>query len=130
MNQVFKKKAFVYCSFQIEGYHMYPGADVHPSTATGDYLDVSHLGERHFHYFNFRVHVEVKHEERDIEFIQLRRRIVAEYQKGGLEMNGKSCETLSDELFKTLNDWYPNRDIKIDISEEGINGAYVEYCVA
>ena len=57
---------------------------------------------------------------------QLRRRIINEYSKN-LELNGKSCEMLADDLYEILSTWYPNKDIRIDVSEEGINGAYVEY---
>ncbi len=121
------KKMFVYTHFQREGYHYFPGADTDPAFATGDELDVSHLGIRHFHYFNFKVWVEVKHTNRDIEFIQLRRRIMAEYDKGSLEMDHRSCEMLADDLYEVLSVWYPGVDVRIDISEEGINGAYVEY---
>lgn len=122
-----KKKSFVYCTFQKEGYHLYPGADTNPATATGDDMDVSHLGARHMHYFNFKVWVEVKHANRDIEFIQLRRRIEKQYDSGSLELNGSSCEMMADDLYEVLASWYPGVDIKIDISEEGINGAYIEY---
>lgn len=122
-----KKKTFVYCTFQQEGYHCYPEADKLPSTATGDEYDVSHLALRHFHYFNFKVHVEVSHENRDIEFIQLRRKIMNLYKEGQLELNHKSCEMMSDDLWETLSEWYPHSAIKIDISEEGINGSFTEY---
>ena len=121
-----KKKAFVYTTFRLEGYHYYPGADKNTSTATGDQYDVSHLALRHMHYFDFKVWVEVTHDNRDIEFIQLRRRIINEYNNS-LELDGKSCEMLADDLYTILTKWYPNKDIRIDVSEEGINGAYVEY---
>lgn len=118
---------FVYVPFQKEGYHMYPGADINPSLATGDEYDVSHLGARHFHYFHFKVWVEVKHENRDIEFIQLRRWLESLYNIGSLELNGKSCEMLADDLYKKIHERYPDSEIRIDVSEDNINGAYVEY---
>lgn len=121
------KKMFVYCTFQLEGYHRYPDADKLPHTATGDKYDVSHLALRHFHYFNFKVWVEVKHENRDIEFIQLRRKILDVYSTKQLELDYKSCEMMSDDLYKLLTSWYPGVEIRIDISEEGINGSYTEY---
>jgi len=93
----------------------------------GDYLDVSHLGTRHFHYFHFKVWVEVSHLNRDIEFIQLRRWIEQQYETGALELNNQSCEMLADGLVDILKDKYPDQKIKVDVSEEGINGAIVEY---
>jgi hypothetical protein len=34
---------------------------------------------------------------------------------------------MSDALYEKLIDRYPGMEIKIDISEEGINGSYTEY---
>lgn len=119
---------FVYCTFQLEGYHRYPDADKLPHTATGDHYDVSHLALRHMHYFNFKVSVQTTDENREIEFIQLRRRILNAY-KGELDLDYKSCEMISDDLYQLLHTWYPTSEIRIDISEEGINGSYTEYFV-
>lgn len=121
------KKTFVYCTFQKEAYHYFPGADTNPIYATGDEYDVSHLGSRHMHYFNFKVWVEVTHENREIEFIQMRRWIERLYSDGMLELDHQSCEMLSDALCIKLMEKYPGKEIRIDISEEGINGSYTEY---
>jgi len=121
------KKTFVYCTFQKEAYHFFPGADQDPQYATGDEYDVSHLASRHMHYFNFKVWVEVTHNNRQIEFIQLRRWIESLYAKGTLELNHQSCEMLSDALCEKLAERYPGMEIRIDVSEEGINGSYTEY---
>ena len=121
------KKTFVYCSFQKEGYHYFPGADTNPIYATGDEYDVGHLGTRHMHYFNFRVWVQVTHENRQIEFIQMRRWIENLYRQGILELDHQSCEMMSDALCEKLREKYPGMEIRIDISEEGINGSYTEY---
>lgn len=123
------KKTFVYCTFQKEAYHFFPGADQDPQYATGDEYDVSHLASRHMHYFNFKVWVEVTHNNRQIEFIQLRRWIESLYAKGTLELNHQSCEMLSDALCEKLAERYPGMEIRIDVSEEGINGSYTEYKV-
>ena len=120
------KKQFVYCSFVKEGYHCFPEAATDPQYATGDYLDVSHLATRHFHYFHFKVWVEVTHENRQVEFIQLRRWLESLYDNNTLELNNQSCEMLSDALYATIYSKYPV-DINIDVSEEGINGSYTEY---
>jgi hypothetical protein len=81
------------------------------------------------HYFYFKVWVEVQHDNRDIEFIQLRRWLESLYSSNTLELNNKSCEMLADELYQTVSARYPGDEIRIDISEDNINGAYVEYCV-
>lgn len=120
------KKQFVYVPFVKEGYHMFPEAATDPKYATGDHMDVSHLGLRHFHYFHFKVWVEVTHANRDIEFIQLRRWLESLYDTGALELNAKSCEMLSDDLHKVIFAKYPVA-IRIDVAEDGINGSYTEY---
>jgi hypothetical protein len=121
------KKTFVYTQFQKEGYHAFPEAATDPAFKTGDYLDVSHLGTRHFHYFYFKVWVEVNHLNRDIEFIQLRRWIEKQYSDSVLELNSMSCEMLADQLIDVLAARYPESEIRVDVSEENINGAYSEY---
>ena len=123
------KKQFVYCTFNKEGYHYYPGADVNPGTATNDKFDVSHLAFKHMHYFYFKVWVQVHHDDRDIEFIQLRRWIEELYDSAYLSMDNQSCEMMSDALYTQLCCRYPNSEIRIDISEENINGSYTEYTV-
>ncbi len=122
-------KRFVYCTFNKEGYHYYPGAGANPATATGDKFDVSHLGFKHMHYFFFKVWVQVHHDNRDIEFIQMRRWIEELYDSGYLAIDNQSCEQMSDCLQNQLAAKYPNSEIRIDISEENINGAYTEYPV-
>ena len=52
------KKTFVYCTFQKEAYHYFPGADQDPQYATGDEYDVSFLGHPHRHIFYFKVYIE------------------------------------------------------------------------
>ena len=121
------KKTFVYCTFQKAAYHYFPGADKDPQYATGDEYDVSHLSLKHHHYFNFKVWVQVTHDNRQIEFIQLRRWIENLYSKGTLELDHQSCEMLSDALYEKLTEKYPGMEIRIDVSEEGINGSYTEY---
>lgn len=121
------KTMFVYTTFVKEGYHAYPEAASDPKLATGDLYDVSHLATRHFHYFYFKVWVGVNHTNRDIEFIQLRRWLESLYTDGALELNNQSCEMLADGLYQKIQAKYPGVPVKIDVSEDNINGAYAEY---
>lgn len=123
-----EKKTFVYTQFNKQGYHRFPEADQLPQFATGDKYDVSHLALRHMHYFFFKVWVEVKHENRDIEFIQLRRWL-EELYAGELDIDYMSCEMLSDNLAIKIRERWPTSEIRIDVSEENINGSYTEYPV-
>lgn len=121
------KRQFVHVQFVKEGYHCFPEAATDPKYATGDAMDVSHLGTRHFHYFYFKVYIEVNHSNRDIEFIQLRRELEGFYNSGALELNNKSCEMISDDLYLAIRDKYPNVGVMIDVSEDNINGSFTRY---
>lgn len=121
------KKTFVYVPFQREGYHCFPEAAIDPRYATGDSMDVSHLGTRHMHYFFIKVWVEVTHSNRQIEFIQLRRWLESLYNTNALELNNKSCEMIAEDLYEKISEKYPNVEVRIDVSEDNINGAYVEF---
>lgn len=122
-----KTKKFVYVSIQREGYHCFPEAAHDQRYATGDEFDVSHLANLHMHYFFIKVWVEVKHSNRDIEFIQLRRWLEQLYGTGTLSLNSQSCEMIADALAEQLKAKYPDCDLKIDVAEDNINGAYLEF---
>jgi len=120
-------KKFVYTQFIKEGYHCFPEAEYDPKYKTNDEYDVSHLGSRHFHYFYFKVWVEVRHSNRDIEFIQLRRWLESLYDSKTLDLNFKSCEMMAEDLYEQIRRKYPDGTIKIDVSEDNINGALLEW---
>lgn len=122
-----KQKTFVYASIQKEGYHCYPEAATDPELATGDDYDVSHLAYRHMHYFFIKVWIEVKHSNRAIEFIQLRRWLEELYGSKVLSLDSKSCEMIAEDLYTVISEKYPNVEIRIDVSEDNINGALVEF---
>ena len=118
----------IWVTFSQEGVHFYPGADTNPDTATGDWDDVSFLGYKHRHIFHFKVWIEVFHDDRDIEFIQFKRWLQRLYNNDGvLELNNKSCEMIADELYKAINDKYPNRFIRISVAEDNENGCEMDY---
>jgi hypothetical protein len=120
-------KRMIWVTFQREGIHHYPGANVDKSLATGDEFDVGFLGFAHRHMFHFKVGIQVFHNDRDIEFIQFKRWLEAGFKEGILELNNRSCEMISDELFEMIANRYPSRDIEITVSEDGENGATIFY---
>jgi hypothetical protein len=120
-------KRMVYVTFQKEGIHKYPAAATDPMLATGDEYDVSFLGTPHRHIFHFNVAIEVFHNDRDIEFIQFKRWLENLYKGGTLELNYKSCEMISDDLYEQIASRYPERDIHITVSEDNENGATIFY---
>lgn len=122
-----RASSMIWVTFQKEGIHMYPGADKDPKLATGDWDDVSFLGVPHRHIFHFKVWIEVFHDDRDIEFIQFKRWLQRLYDQSVLELNHKSCEMISNDLFDQIAERYPNRCVWIEVSEDGENGSFIKY---
>jgi hypothetical protein len=113
-------KATIFIKFQKEGIHRYPDAATNPAL-----VDVSFLAFPHRHMFHFVVHVDVKHDDRDIEFILLKRELEALYETKTLELDFKSCEMIARELLDYIVTRYPNRYVTVEVSEDNENGAYV-----
>ena len=122
-----KAHRMIWVTFRKEGIHMYPAAATDPNLKTNDEYDVSFLGTPHRHIFHFDVGIQVFHNDRDIEFIQFKRWLEKLYAGGTLELNYKSCEMISDDLYEAIASRYPNRDITISVSEDGENGATIQY---
>jgi hypothetical protein len=120
-------KSKIWVTFRREGIHKYPAALTDPKLKTGDEYDVSFLGYPHRHVFHFKVAIEVFHDDRDIEFIQFKRWLENLYGKGTLELDYKSCEMMATDLYKQINARYPSREVTIDVSEDGENGATITW---
>jgi len=119
----------IWVSFQKEGIHCYPAAATDPALATGDEYDVSFLGTPHRHIFHFRVSIDVWHNDRDIEFIQFKRWVESLYsgESNCLRLDYKSCEMIADDLYVQIANRYPNRNVIIEVSEDGENGCLITY---
>jgi len=118
--KVSQKKVWV--TFQREGIHCFPAAATDPKLA-----DVAFLASPHRHIFHFRVAIDVFHDDRELEFIQFKRWLEALYVNTVLQLDYKSCEMIADDLYAQIAAKYPNRDVWIEVSEDGENGCYVEY---
>jgi len=129
IKQDVRPNKMIWVTFRKEGIHKYPAALTDPSLATGDEYDVSFLGYPHRHIFHFRVWISVQHNDRDIEFIQFKRWLEGLYNGDGatLKLDYKSCEMMSDELYGTISQKYPDREVWIEISEDGENGSFIQY---
>ena len=117
----------IFVRFQKEGIHKYPAAATDPALATGDEYDVSFLATPHRHIFHFDVAIEVFHNDRDIEFIQFKRWLENQYSQNILQLDYKSCEMISDDLYNVIATRYPDRSIAIQVSEDNENGAHIVY---
>lgn len=117
----------IWVSFTKEGIHCYPAAATDPQLATGDEYDVSFLGTPHRHIFHFRVWIDVEHSDRAIEFIQFKRWLENLYQNGTLQLDYKSCEMMAEDLYDQIATRYPDKEIWIEVSEDGENGCLIKF---
>ena len=129
IKQDIRPNKMIWVTFRKEGIHKYPAAATDPNLATGDEYDVSFLANPHRHIFHFRVWLSVTHNDRDVEFIQFKRWLEKLYSsdQGVLSLDYKSCEMMSDELHDIIKAKYPDREIWIEISEDGENGSFIKY---
>jgi hypothetical protein len=125
--QAKRGKKTIWVTLRKEGIHKYPAALDDPKLATGGEDDVSFLGYPHRHIFHFKVAIEVFHDDRDIEFIQFKRWLEKLYDQKTLQLDYKSCEMISDDLYIAITKKYPSRRIEIDVSEDGENGSHAIY---
>jgi hypothetical protein len=109
-----RTEVFVTCQF--EGFHCWPEA---PD-------EFAYLRTIHRHIFHVRLHKEVKHNDRDIEFIELKRQVLdyclKTYGSGhdqAPRWSRFSCEDVAHDLFSMFN------ATRVEVSEDGENGTIV-----
>jgi hypothetical protein len=127
IKQDIRPNKMIWVTFRKEGIHCYPAAATDPNLASGDAYDVSFLANPHRHIFHFRVWISVQHNDRDIEFIQFKRWLESMYNNSTLSLDYKSCEMMSDDLYDKIVERYPDREIWIEVSEDGENGSFIKY---
>ena len=129
IKQDIRPNKMIWVTFRKEGIHRYPAAATDPNLCTAGEYDVSFLANAHRHIFHFRVWISVQHNDRDIEFIQFKRWLESLYNGQGavLELDWKSCEMMSDDLYDVISKKYPNREVWIEVSEDGENGSFIKY---
>lgn len=127
IKQDVRPNKMIWVTFRKEGIHKYPAALEDPNLKTGDQYDVSFLGYPHRHIFHFRVYISVMHNDRDVEFIQFKRWLENLYGGGTISLDYKSCEMMSDELHDIIKAKYPDREVWIEVSEDGENGSFIKY---
>lgn len=106
---------YIWITTQFEGFHKYPKAP----------KGVEFLKNLHRHIFKLRIWIEVFHNDREIEFILFKRYVESIIKKNNFHY--RSCEMISDDIHKLIKLKYPNRKIKIEVSEDGENGCEKEY---
>lgn len=108
---------------RFEGIHNYPKA---PD-------EVSFLRHPHRHMFHVTVHLEQFHDNRDVEFLMFLTWLRSELFDAGMisidgqvELGHVSCESLARKIALIINVKHPDRRLKIEVSEDGENGALLE----
>lgn len=105
----------VYCRTRFEGFHKWPDA---PD-------EVAFLRDRHRHEFHVELTVSVDHDNRDVEFILLKRELDEFIQATLLDgRDTLSCEQMGVEIADHFSDVY-GPGVTVDVSEDGENGAVV-----
>ena len=129
IKQDVRPNKMIWVTFRKEGIHCYPAAATDPKLNTAGEYDVSFLANPHRHIFHFRVWISVQHNDRDIEFIQFKRWLESLYNGQGsvLSLDFKSCEMMSDDLYEVIKARYPDREVWIEVSEDGENGSFIKY---
>ena len=128
IKQDIRPNKMIWVTFRKEGMHKYPAALTDPSlNKPGEWDDVSFLGYPHRHIFHFKVWLGITHNDRDVEFIQFKRWLERLYDGGALQLDYKSCEMMSDDLYDAISNTYPNREVWIEVSEDGENGSFIKY---
>lgn len=136
-----KEATTVTATFDLEGVHSFPNVEKmlkqQPLKGLGA-TDVSFLKFPHRHRFYFEITVDVKHNDRDIEFIQLQRLIKlgfeADYltlgilgatQGGCCNFGSKSCEDLGEKAIEYLIREFPDYEgnVSVSVFEDNENGA-------
>lgn len=117
----------IWVTFSREGIHRYPEAATDPNLCTAGEYDVSFLASPHRHLFKFCVWIDVWHSNRDLEFIQFKRWLESLYSKDILQLDFKSVEMLADDLYIQIAGRYPDRNVVIEVSEDGENGCSISY---
>lgn len=105
----------IWITTQFEGFHKYPDAPE----------DVAFLKNLHRHIMKLKVWISVKHNDRDIEFFQFKRFVESLIKDNSFDY--KSLEMISDGLYALIIKKYSDREIWIEISEDGENGSFKEY---
>ena len=110
------RKTVVFCTLQFEATHNWPGCDI---------SEVLYLQNEHRHMFHIKAYKDVNHDDRDVEFIKLKRDIAFHLRLtyGGTEntakLGAKSCEMLAHELMTEFG------LSQCEVNEDGENGAIV-----
>ena len=107
----------VYCTLEVEGVHHWPECPLE---------EVKYLRDPHRHMFHIKAYKSVSHDDRDVEFIVLKHKILSYFYDGWFDsklrlfdFGSMSCEMIAKDLIAKFN------LSRCEVSEDGENGAVV-----
>lgn len=105
----------IWVTFSRIGIHRYPDA---PN-------EVAYLRDLHRHKFEFKVGIQVQHDDRELEFHMFLNWLTSLYDQKVLELDFRSCEMMADDLIQKVIAKYDcaSRKVEITVSEDGECGA-------
>ena len=112
------ERKFIFITTSFQGFHKYPGAKE----------AYKFLRDFHRHIFGVRVKTSVSHNDRDIEFIELKNAInefIEVKLKGELYREEISCEDFADHIADFVREYTGSNFIEVEVNEDGENGAII-----
>lgn len=109
-------KRFAKITTRFEALHRYPTAPE----------DVAFLRNTHRHIFHVVVWIEQFHDNREVEYIRFKRWLEGELPRDGADLGSMSCEHIASQILDVITTKYEGRQVSVEVSEDGENGALVE----
>lgn len=110
-------KKYVEVRFEFEGMHHWLDAP----------KEVFFLKNLHRHMFHVRVRIEVFHDDREVEFILLKRELEKMSICSEFYLGERSCEMIAKIFYDYVKEYKGReRDTEVEVSEDGENGAILK----
>ncbi len=118
-------RQYVWVTTKLSAFHNWPGAP----------KNIAYLRDKHRHVFHIRVQVDVRHADREVEFIQLKEKVenilVTQFGTSDSckrDLGATSCEMLAQSIALFVSQLYKTpREIEVTVSEDGENGATIQW---
>lgn len=111
-------ETYIKVKWDFIGFHQYDNAPE----------EVEFLRQRHRHKFYCSATIQVKHDNRELEFFMIQEELIGRCCDSN--MNNKSCEMIARDILFYISDKYPERNIEVEVSEDNENSSKVVYkCV-
>jgi hypothetical protein len=104
-------KKRIVIKLQVEGTHCWPNCNIE---------EVKFLSNIHRHIFFIEMHKEVQHNDRDIEIIMFKRKVINYLNSFGGNFQSSSCEDIAEDLLLKFEAQY------VKVLEDNENGAIVK----